>query len=293
MNFSIVVHGGAGPRSPDDSEEEARQGCLEAARVGYRILRQGGSALDAVEACVVALEDNPRFNAGTGTTVTSECTVELDAAIMDGRGLQAGAVGALPPFANPIRIARAVMERSPHVLLVAEGARRFAESQGFSACAAEQLITPKTRARYERERLARSGTSSHGGTVGAVARDKDGHVAAATSTGGMLFKLPGRVGDTPLIGAGTYADDRGGAASATGHGEAMIRTALTTQVCRRMREGATAQEAAEAAISELSFIRGTGGVIAVDRDGRVGLAFNTERMARASIANDLETAGYL
>ncbi len=282
MSIAIVVHGGAGPMSPDDDAERAQQGCLAAARCGYEILRRGGSALDAVEAAAVALEDDPVFNAGTGACLTREGGVELDASLMDGEALRVGAVALVRTVKNPIKLARAVMERTPHVFLAGEGASSLAREAGLDEVSPEALITEKARRRW-RAYLAKSAPSSPGGTIGAVAIDGRGHVAAATSTGGMTGKLPGRVGDTPIPGAGTYADDLAGAASATGHGEMIIRITLTRVVCDHLRAGESAMTAARAGISALERVSGTGGVIAVGRGGDLGWAFNTERMARAWI----------
>jgi beta-aspartyl-peptidase (threonine type) len=236
-----------------------------------------------LEAAVVALEDNPVFNAGRGSCLTADGDVEMDAALMAGADLSCGAVAALKAFPNPIRIARLVLERSPHVLLAADGAARFARIHGMLPCPPAQLVTPRALERWEREK---EGMARKNGTVGAVAIDARGHVAAATSTGGTSGKLPGRVGDTPLVGCGTYADDRGGAASATGHGESIIKVVLAKFACDRMAAGTAAPAAAEEAIRELGRIQGDGGIILVDRAGHLGVAFNSARMSRAWIAGD-------
>jgi beta-aspartyl-peptidase (threonine type) len=279
----IVVHGGAGAIAADDHARACAAGCLAAARIGHAVLARGGSALEAVEAAVVALEDDPLFNAGTGSCLNAEGDIEMDAAVMDGRDLTCGAVAALKAFPNPVKIARLVRERTGHVLLAGEGAARFARAQGLVPCPPARLATPRALERWDREK---EGMARKNGTVGAVALDAAGHVAAATSTGGTSGKLPGRVGDTPLVGCGTYADDRGGAASATGHGESIVRVVLAKFACDRMAAGLSARRAAEEAIRELERVRGEGGIILVDRQGGLGLAFNTARMSRAWIAGD-------
>ena len=201
---SIIVHGGAGPVK-DDSLASRLDGCKQAALAGWRILQQGGSALDAAEAAVVALEDNPLFNAGTGSTLNSLGQVEMDAAIMEGASLRAGAVAAVKAIKNPIKLARRLLEDGRHVLLAGEGALLFAHSLGFPECDPASLIVDSEKQRWD---------SKHG-TVGCVALDRNGELAAATSTGGIFNKLPGRVGDSPLIGCGTYAN-KFGAVSCTG-----------------------------------------------------------------------------
>ncbi len=282
MAISMLVHGGAGALAPDDAAGECVQGCLEAVRAGHAVLKQGGSAVDAVEAAVVVLEDNPFFNAGYGACLNADGEVELDASVMSGESLNAGGVAVVKGVKNPVRLARAVMERTPHLLLAADGASRFARESGFPFHPPEQLITPRARERYERERAQQ--WFPKGGTVGAVALDARGHVAAATSTGGTSGKRPGRVGDSPIVGAGTYADDAAGAASATGHGESILKATLTRFTVDALRAGAAPQGAAEAAMTELHRVKGSGGVILVDRTGRLAFAFNTARMARAWIS---------
>lgn len=307
MATAIIVHGGAGGSYPDDDPEAARNGCLAAARVGRAVLERGGSALEAVVAAVSALEDNPQFNAGTGACLNAEGEVELDASLMEGTGLDAGAVALVRGVKNPVQLARCVMERTPHLLLAGEGAGRLARECGLPLLSPAEMITPRALARWralfpreaagpgpgsDAARSDAAGTRS-GGTVGAAALDARGHFAAATSTGGMNGKLPGRIGDTPLIGAGTYADDQGGAASATGHGEAIIRVVLTRAAVDCLRAGASAPEAAVRSLRSLERVRGEGGIITVDRLGRVGAAFNTARMSRAWIdAAGIEGAGF-
>jgi beta-aspartyl-peptidase (threonine type) len=279
---AIIVHGGAGERAPQGSEiEAARAGCEAAAAAGWKVLQGGGAALDAVEAAVRALEDDPRFNAGLGSCLTRAGTVEMDAAVMSGDGLRLGAVAAVTGVRNPIVLARRVLEDAEHVLLVGEGAAAFARETGAALVAADWHVTPAARAALARA-LAGRARPAGGGTVGAVAIDGAGHAAAATSTGGMIGKRPGRVGDTPLAGAGTYADDQAGAASATGHGERIIQVGLTRAAVDLMRAGCPAPDAAGRALAALDRVAGTGGLVVIDRAGRVGAAFNTLSMPWAA-----------
>jgi beta-aspartyl-peptidase (threonine type) len=267
----ILVHGGAGDHHPGDEPQPCIDGCLEAARAGHAILKAGGSALDAVIAAVVVLEDDPLFNAGTGSVLNADGDVECDASLMTG-DLKAGAVGAVKGIKNPIRLARLVMEKTEHILLVADGAIRFAKEQGVTLVDPASMITDRARKKWSRT-----------GTVGAVARDTHGRVAAATSTGGRTRKLPGRIGDTPLIGCGTFAQDGAGAASCTGIGEAIIKTTLARWAIDRLAQGEDPTLTAKAAVSQLPRAGGEGGIILVDSKGRAGFAFDTARMARAQI----------
>lgn len=280
MPTAILVHGGAGA-VPDDRARACARGCLEAARAGHRVLAAGGSALDAVVAACVVLEDDPVFNAGTGACLTSDGSVEMDACLMDGANLRAGAVAAIRGVRNPIQVARLLMERTDHVILAGEGAARFARAQGVAPWPEALLVTERA---LDRWRRAQAGGEP--GTVGAVAIDRHGHVAAATSTGGVASKLPGRVGDSPVPGAGTYADDEAGAISATGQGEAILRVALARFVRDRLAAGDDAGTAARAALAELGRVRGEGGLIVVDRNGRLGWATNAPRMSRAWVDAD-------
>jgi beta-aspartyl-peptidase (threonine type) len=267
---ALIVHGGAGRGDPEIAAAQ-RAGCAAAWTAGWRILAGGGAALDAVTAAVTALEDDPAFNAGVGSVLTADGRVEMDASIMHGAALAAGAVALVSTVVNPIRLARAVMEEGRHVLLAGAAAEALAREHGLAMAPPEHFITGRQRARL----APGSGT----GTVGAVAVDVRGHVAAATSTGGVAGKRAGRIGDSALIAAGTYADDRAGAASATGHGESIIRVALAKTAVDRLRGGADPAVAARAAIRVLGErVRGEGGVIVVDRFGRGGWAHNTERM---------------
>jgi beta-aspartyl-peptidase (threonine type) len=253
---------------------------VRALKAGYAVLRDGGTSLDAVVAAVVVLEDSPLFNAGRGAAYNAEGRHELDAAVMDGATLGAGAVACVRTIRNPILAARAVMERSEHVMLAAAGAERFARRQGLAMVRQSYFHT--------RERLAalRKKLREELGTVGAVALDVHGRVAAATSTGGLTGKLPGRVGDSPIIGAGVYADDLC-AVSGTGHGEFFVRTALAHDVAARMRyRGEPLRRAAAGALAELARLGSSGGLIAVDRRGNVAMPFNTEGMYRGAIGRD-------
>ena len=264
---AIIVHGGAGPIK-DDSLAARLEGCKAAAGAGWTILEAGGKVVDAVEAAVVALEDNPLFNAGTGSTLNSVGKVEMDAAIMEAESLRAGAVAAVSGIKNPIMLARRVMEDGRHVLLAGEGALLFARQIGFPEIAPELLISSRAKERWE---------SSHG-TVGCVAIDVNGKLAVATSTGGILNKLPGRVGDSPLFGCGTYAN-RYGAVSCTGHGEAIMRAVLARGAVQLLQDGIEPAEAAGRAIENLEELTGsTGGLILIDRHGKTGYARNTTHM---------------
>ncbi len=290
--FGMAIHGGAGtlPRSEMSAEQERRyrSALSEAIDAGYLLLQGGGSSLDAVTQAVVLLEDNPLFNAGRGSVFTLDGRNELDASVMEGRTLNAGAVCGLTRIRNPVELARAVMEKSAHVMLAGAGAEEFALSQGFAFVPQSYFFTAERWQQLERIRSGEIGLSghtiSHVGTVGAVALDGFGHLAAATSTGGMTGKRFQRVGDSPIIGAGTYADDRSCAVSATGHGEVFIRAAVAHDICARMRFGGrTVGEAArEVVFGELPALGGEGGVIAIDARGEVAMEFNSEGMFRAS-----------
>ena len=289
---SLFVHGGAGIYG-DESLPDALVGVREAAALGFARLLEGQSAVEAVLAAVRCLEDDPHFNAGTGSVLTADGTIENDAAVMWGKDLSAGAVGATSGFKNPVLLADAIRRTSSHVLLVGDGARRFGERAGIPVVDPATMITERQRARWIDEARRRSRPAESAaipdkhGTVGAVAVDRDGHVAAATSTGGLLFKLPGRVGDSPIVGAGTYADDLGGACSCTGHGEAILKVSLAKTAVDLMRAGHPPTAAAESALAELS--RRTGGeagLIVVNAAGDLGVAFNTRRMSRASCSPD-------
>ncbi len=310
MPIAIIVHGGAG-----DIDVERREimqvGCKEAALAGYAVLQAGGSALDAVEAAVRALEDNPEYNAGTGACLDRNGNIELDAGMMDGRTLQVGAIAGVERIKNPIALARKVLE-SEHVLLIGRGAEQFAWEHGIEQCARKDLVTerqfqlwqaardaeePRHYRRQVRvtggliEREQETGAEKHG-TVGAVALDMAGALAAATSTGGIRDKYPGRVGDSPLVGCGFYADEEA-AISCTGHGEDFVRLLIARRACEFVAGGQSAREAATSAIAVLSArATGTGGLIVVDRKGEIGFARNSQNMSYAYMKDGMaEPAG--
>jgi beta-aspartyl-peptidase (threonine type) len=289
--ISIAIHGGAGviTRSSMSAEEEAayRADLGRALDAGYEVLQSGGASLDAVTAAVRILEDSPLFNAGRGAVFNHEGINELDASIMDGRTLKAGAIAGVRHVRNPIELARRVMERSPHVLLAGAGAEEFALEQGLELVPRKYFFTEKRWQQLERARAGdKLGAAALGyyGTVGAVALDSHGDLAAATSTGGMTNKRWGRVGDSPIVGAGTYADNASCAVSATGSGEFFIRSVLAHEISALMKyRGLPVEEAARQAVHErLQGIGGDGGVIVVDRDGKVAMQFNTEGMFRGA-----------
>jgi beta-aspartyl-peptidase (threonine type) len=274
FNPAIIVHGGAGAVK-DDSLPKRLDGCNRAALAGWEILKSGGSAVDAAEAAVMALENNPLFNAGTGSTLNRLGKVEMDAAIMDGRSLWAGAVAAVSGIKNPIALARKIMEDGRHVMLACEGALSFAREIGFPECSSEDLIVESAKALWEEKH----------GTVGCVTFDSSGSIAVATSTGGTFNKFPGRVGDSPLLGCGTYADDLSGV-SCTGHGEAIMRVVLAKSAAEFVRNGTEAATAARQAVALLEKQTGsTGGLIVIDGQGRIGYARNTTHMPVCFIRN--------
>ena len=290
--FGLAIHGGAGtlPRAEMSGEMERkyRSGLAAALDAGYAVLQRGGTSLDAVTRAVTVLEDDPLFNAGLGAVFTLDGRNELDAAIMDGRSLKAGAVCGVTHIRNPIELARTVMEHSEYVMLSGAGAEEFALTRGIALVPRSYFYTPERWRQLERIRNGDAGLSaltiSHVGTVGAVALDGAGRLAAATSTGGMTGKRYNRIGDSPIIGAGTYADDRSCAVSATGHGEVFIRAAVAHDICSRMRFGGRTLSTAvrEVVLEELPALRGEGGVIAIDRHGEISMEFNSEGMFRAS-----------
>jgi beta-aspartyl-peptidase (threonine type) len=276
---AVIVHGGAG-REDADERAPRRAGCRAAAAAAWARLAGGGSAIDAAVAAVVHLEDDPHFNAGTGACFTADGRIELDASVMAGAGLAAGAVGAVERIRNPVLLARAVMEDGRHVLLVGAPALAFARARGIAECDPHTLAVERQRRRFAAGGEA-AGPSS-GDTVGAVAVDGDGHVAAATSTGGVMRKLPGRVGDSAVIGAGTYADDRLGAASATGVGEPILRLVLARHAVDLLADGLDPAIAARRALAVLEERLGArAGIILLDPAGRLGIAFTTPGMPAA------------
>jgi len=286
--WKLVIHGGAGAMRPahgdPDHEERARRGLRPALDEGADILAAGGHSVDAVEAAVRALEDDPCFNAGRGSVLAADGRVELDAAIMDGRDRRAGAVAGVRTTRAPVSLARAVMERGPHVFLSYEGADRLAAELGLEQVANSWFVTAERRRQLD-ELLERGGFDSEVkyGTVGAVAVDRSGHVAAATSTGGLTAKRWGRIGDSPLIGAGTYADDRSAAVSATGSGEYFIRAVAAHQLAERVRlAGQPLQAALDAVLGDIESLGGKGGLIAVAPSGEAAWGFSTRAMYRGA-----------
>jgi len=292
--WSIAIHGGAGTMSRDRMSAELQakyEAALGAALdAGSAVLAAGGSALDAVEAAIVLLEDDPHFNAGRGAVFTYEGVNELDSSIMDGSDRSAGAVSGVTTVKNPIRLARAVMEKSPHVFLSREGAEQFAAEQELEQAGPEWFATPERLRQLEElkaRKLSWFDVDLKYGTVGAVALDSQGHLAAGTSTGGLTGKRWGRIGDSPVIGAGNYADDRSCAVSATGAGEYFIRANVAAQICSRMRLlGESAQAAADAVMAEVGAMGGDGGVIVAAPDGSAIFSMNTPGMYRGRASSE-------
>jgi beta-aspartyl-peptidase (threonine type) len=288
---AIAIHGGAGTLSSAQLTPETdrlyRAGLERAVRAGFEVLDKGGSSLDAVTIAVQALEDDPLFNAGRGAVLSANGVHELDASIMDGRDLGAGAVSGVRHVRSPIVLARLVMERSPHVMLAGEGAEEFALEQGLEPVPNGFFATERRQRELELLLQGRkqAGREALMGTVGAVARDAHGNLAAATSTGGMTGKKWGRVGDSPIIGAGTYAANDCCAVSATGHGEFFIRAAVAHEIASLVRyKGLDVVRAADDVVmQQLVRMGGSGGVIAVGRDGRIAMPFNSEGMLRAAM----------
>jgi L-asparaginase / beta-aspartyl-peptidase len=287
--YALAIHGGAGTISPVQItpalEADLRAGLQRALDAAHAILRDAGSSLDAVAAAVRVLEDDPLFNAGRGAVFTSAGTHEMDAGIMDGKTLAAGTVGSVRRIRNPIDLARAVMEKSPHVMLAAEGAEDFARRLGFEFVDPKYFYTEQRWQALERVRQ-RGGLTDQDrhGTVGAVALDQAGNLAAATSTGGNTNKLPGRIGDTPVIGAGTYANNNTCAVSATGDGEFFMRAVAAHDLSALMQyREMNLAEAAQSVIDKVAAVGGTGGLIAIDRHGNIALPFNTTGMYRGYV----------
>ena len=280
----IVIHGGAWD-IPDDQVDENLKGIEEAVKKGWETLAEGGSALDAVVAAVNSMEDDPIFDAGIGSVLTEDGKIEMDALIMEGENLGAGAVAGLTDVRYPIKLARLVMEKTPHVLMIGEGARRLAEEFKVERLTQDKLVTENARNELADwlEKKKRGATFGHE-TVGAVALDSEGNIAAATSTGGMTGKKVGRVGDVPIIGSGGYADNRVGGVSSTGHGEAILKVNLAKLVLTYVDAGMGIKEAADKALGYMKVrVDGTGGVVALDSEGNVAHAFTTSRMIWASM----------
>jgi beta-aspartyl-peptidase (threonine type) len=299
QRFAIAIHGGAGTitrQNMTPEKEAAYRAALEQAlRAGHTVLENGGTSMDACVAAVRVMEDSPLFNAGKGAVYTAEETHELDAAVMDGATLKAGAVAAVKRVKNPVELARLVMDKSQHVMLAGDGAETFAREQGMELVEnsyfdtpqrLEQLRKAKDKQRAPATAPALSPQDRHG-TVGCVALDRHGNLAAATSTGGMTNKRFGRVGDSPIVGAGTWADNETCAVSATGHGEYLMRLVIGHEVSSQMRWGKRSlREAADDTIARLGKLGGDGGIIAIDRRGNIAMPFNSEGMYRGSIDAD-------
>jgi beta-aspartyl-peptidase (threonine type) len=311
MKPSLIVHGGAWD-VPDESVDACKSGCQRALTAGWSILSGGGSALDAIEAAIVVLEDDPVFDAGYGSHLNLDGRVECDAMVMDGATLRAGSVAALQRIRNPIRLAREVFENCPHMMLVGDGAERFAKAQGIALCDPMELIAEAELQAWQHCKKDQHAAANHRGhdqgTVGAVAIDAHGALFAATSTGGTCCKLPGRVGDSPLIGCGCYADTDAGGVSATGYGEAIMKIVMAKTATDFLRASAVGPQDAGSGPGTISAARNssvaamlaaresvnllakrtqaTGGLILLDRCGNPGFAFNTPRMAYGYVARD-------
>src|SRR5467141_5449769 len=304
MKPSLIVHGGAW-NIPDEAVDACKSGCHRALAAGWSILSRGGSALDALEAAVMVLEDDPVFDAGYGSHLNLDGRVECDAIVMNGATLRSGAAATLQRVKNPIQLARKILESCPHMMLVAEGAERFAKEQGIKLCKLEELVSEAEQEAWMKCKADKHAAEHHRGheqgTVGAVAIDREGRLFAATSTGGTCCKLPGRVGDSPLIGCGCYADSEAGGVSCTGYGEAIMKVVLAKSAVDFLRRPetcvntpnniscgtSTADIAAREAIHFLGKrTHATGGLILLDRHGNPGFAFNTPRMAYGYVGLD-------
>ncbi len=304
MKPTLIVHGGAWD-IPDEAMDACKAGCQCALAAGWSILSRGGFALDAIEAAIMVLEDDPVFDAGYGSHLNLDGRVECDAIVMNGATLRAGAASTLQRVKNPIQVARKILEHCPHMMLVAEGAERFAKEHGIPLCTSEDLVSEAEREAWLKCREDKHAAEHHRGheqgTVGAVAIDQNGNLFAATSTGGTCCKLPGRVGDSPLIGCGCYADSEAGGVSCTGYGEAIMKIVMAKTAVDLLRQSETcvdspadascgvssAQLAARQAVHLLARrTHGTGGLILLDHQGNPGFAFNTPRMAYGYVALD-------
>ena len=304
MKPSLIVHGGAWD-IPDEAVDACKSGCQRALAAGWSILTRGGSALDGIEAAVMVLEDDPVFDAGYGSHLNLDGRVECDSIVMNGATLRSGAAAVLQRVKNPIQLARKILESCPHMMLVAEGAERFAKEQGIKLCKPEELVSEAEQEAWMKCKGDRHAAEHHRGheqgTVGAVAIDRDGKLFAATSTGGTCCKLPGRVGDSPLIGCGCYADSEAGGVSCTGYGEAIMTIVMAKTAVDLLRQSPTCVESSAATSCDESTAHlaaceaihllskrthATGGLILLDRTGNPGFAFNTPRMAYGYVAPD-------
>lgn len=293
--YALVIHGGAGVMDQKSMTPEIQSEYLKvlnrALSVGDSVLSHGGTSMDAVEKTIVIMEDSPLFNAGKGAVFTHDGLVELDASVMEGQTLKAGAIAAVRDIKNPIKVARAVMEKSEHVLLNGSGASQFAKEQGFAPVDNSYFYTEKRRQSLEKllKQERKATTNDKHGTVGCVALDSYGNIAAGTSTGGMTNKKYGRIGDSPIIGAGTYANNETGGFSCTGHGEYYIRLGFSRDISALMEyKKLSVQEACREEVGKLTKLGGTGGVIGLDRKGNIAMEFNTEGMFRGYIKSDGE-----
>jgi beta-aspartyl-peptidase (threonine type) len=278
MQPAIIVHGGAW-NIPSEEQEASRQGTRRAAEAGWAVLAAGGSAADAVEAAIVVMEDDEAFDAGRGSHLNTDGHVEMDAGFMDGATRRVGAVAAVQFVQNPIRLARAVMDESEHILLVADGAQRYGQKMGIPQCTLTDLVVPRELESWQAFQRQQDQAAD---TVGCVALDRHGHIAAGTSTGGTPNKMPGRVGDVPMVGCGFYADDEMGGASSTGWGESIAKVILARMALHHLEALGDPQAAARAAIQVLiDKVNGRGGIILLSPDGRPGWHHNTPHMAYA------------
>ena len=304
MQPALIVHGGAWD-IPDEAVDACKSGCHRALTAGWSILLSGGSALDAIEAAIIALEDDPVFDAGYGSHLNLDGHVECDAIVINGATLRAGAAATLQRVKNPIQVARKILENCPHMMLVAEGAERFAKEHGIKLCKPEEMVSEAEQQAWMKCKTDKHAAEHHRGheqgTVGAVAIDSAGHLFAATSTGGTCCKLPGRVGDSPLIGCGCYADSEAGGVSCTGYGEAIMKVVLAKTAVDLLRQRAICVDSPAASSCDASTANiaareavhlfakrthATGGLILLDRHGNPGFAFNTPRMAYGFVAPD-------
>jgi beta-aspartyl-peptidase (threonine type) len=304
MKPALIVHGGAWD-IPDEAMDACKAGCHRALAAGWSILSRAGSALDAIEAAIMVLEDDPVFDAGYGSHLNLDGRVECDAIVMNGATLRAGAASTLQHVKNPIQLARKILEHCPHMMLAAEGAERFAQEHGIRLCNPEDLVSEAEREAWMKCKQDKHAPMFHRGheqgTIGAVAIDQNGNLFAATSTGGTCCKLPGRVGDSPLIGCGCYADSEAGGVSCTGYGEAIMKIVMAKTAVDFLRRPAICEDpAAASSCGESSAhlaareavhllarrTHGTGGLILLDREGNPGFAFNTPRMAYGYVALD-------
>ncbi len=292
MKPALIVHGGAW-KIAEETHPAHVHGTQTACEASWAILSKGGTALDAVEKAISVMEDDPTFDAGVGSVLNRAGVIEMDAIIMDGATLDLGACAAVRGITNPVKLARLILRDTDHSLLVAEGARRFAELKGMRLCAEAELTVPREIERFRQLQQTPNYTLADGfapgpqGTVGAVAIDENGNIAASTSTGGASYKLPGRVGDSPLVGSGAYADNQTGGASATGHGESIMKVVLCKLATDAIGRGMCAQEAADYAMQVMrTRTKGYGGLIVVDHQGRTAFAYNTPHMAVAWVDED-------